>query len=239
MLLERRAYTFRADAVDAFWQANLERGITEDVRPIMGRVIGYFETISGRDRHIVHLWRFDSYDDWFNRLFFKSDAAPPYYAKVRPLMLAQENRFMVPVPLAELTPVWGNGNDWLPGDPPRADLQQHPQLLLEEKTLVLQPGSLDVWLDAARRLLDIPGTVFAAHVLGCMRTLVGRQHQLQLYRLYPDFESRERHRSALQAEAGWLAFCATVRPIIQEEDTILLRPGPLPGCTPLLKFGPS
>ena len=236
MLLERRAYTFRPDAVDAFWQANLERGITADVRPIMGRAIGYFETISGRDRQIVHLWRYDDYDDWFNRLFFKSDAAGAYYAKVRPLMLAQENRFMVPLPIAELTPLWGNGNDWRTGDAPRADLRVTPGLLLEENSFVLVPGSLDIWLDAAKRLLEPRDTVFAAHVLGGMRTLVGRQHQLQIYRLYPDFETRERHRATLHAEAGWKTFCETIRPLVQEQETLLLRPGPLPGCTPLLRF---
>ena len=117
MLLERRAYTLRPGAAEDFWKAQLVRGVTEEARPIMGRVIGWFEAASGPNTQIIHLWRYDSFEDWYSRLYSKRSGAAEYYQLVRPLMLAQENRFMLPAPIPELTPYWGNGNDWLPGGP--------------------------------------------------------------------------------------------------------------------------
>jgi hypothetical protein len=65
MLFEYRAYTLRPGNEDAFWDAQLMRGLDPVKRPIMARVVGYFATRTGPVDQIVHLWRFDSYEDWY------------------------------------------------------------------------------------------------------------------------------------------------------------------------------
>ncbi len=54
MLIEHRAYTLRPGNLDAFMQAQLDRGF-ELVGAIMERLIGYFVVRSGPEDQIVHL----------------------------------------------------------------------------------------------------------------------------------------------------------------------------------------
>ena len=150
MLFESRTYTFRPGTLSQFWEAQLRRGIDPVSRPIMARVIGYFSTISGDQDQVTHLWRFDNFDDWRDRLFFKHPNAEPYYKVVRPLMLSQENSFLMPSPLDELNPLWRNGADWLPGSPPIGDIVANPNIIIEEMKFQLLPGTLNVFWQAFR-----------------------------------------------------------------------------------------
>ncbi|MCC6472140.1 MAG: NIPSNAP family protein [Burkholderiales bacterium] len=231
MLLERRAYTFRPGTLDAFWRAQHERGIDPADRPIMARLVSYFEAASGARDQIVHLWRYDSYQDWFERLFFKSPKSEPYYRAVRPLMLAQENRFMAPAPVAGLTPLWGEARDWITGEAPIAERASHPRLLVEEETLVLQPGALPRSWEACRSRLETSGP--PERLIGCFYTLVGQQHQVTQYRWHTDADAREAScRKEREAGAG-ASFVEAIRPLVMSEQVTLLRPAPAAALTPL------
>ncbi|TBR20784.1 MAG: NIPSNAP family protein, partial [Reyranella sp.] len=115
MLIERRAYTMRPGRMDEFIDAQLERGFGPPIRQILDRLIAYFRTVSGPTDEVVHLWRFDSFEDWTSRLhsLYGRPELEPYFKTVRSLMVAQQNTFLVPAPLPALTPYWGNGQDWL------------------------------------------------------------------------------------------------------------------------------
>lgn len=67
MLIEHRAYTLKAGLMESLWQAQWERGY-QLVQPILDRLIGYFSTTNGQEDQVVHLYRYDDYDDWARRL---------------------------------------------------------------------------------------------------------------------------------------------------------------------------
>jgi hypothetical protein len=238
MLIEHRAYTLRPGNSAAFWALQQERGF-ELVRPIMERLIAYFATQSGPLEQIVHLYRFDSYDDWTRRLhgLYGVAALESYFKRVRPLMLAQENRFLVPAPIAELTPLWGNGNDWLPGATPLVDRAVQPALVVEESTLIMLPGSLPTYWQAYREHGLAAGNVATANLVGCFYTLVGRQHQVTHYRHYPSYAAQQAHAAALAENARWKAFMQIVAALAVSAETKLLAPAPIPQMAPL--FLPS
>lgn len=235
MLIERRAYTFRPGTLDAFWKAQTDRGVDPATRPIMARLICYFETASGPRDQIVHLWRYDSYDDWFARLFFKSPKAEPYYRAVRPLMLAQENRFMLPAPVAEFSPLWSDRQDWLTGAAPIADLELYPELMVEEDTTVLQPGSLPAYWEACRALAGGSDENARHRMIGCFYTLVGQQHQVTQYRWHTDLAEREALMRAQRGAPVRQRFLEAIRPLTVSQQVILLRPAPVAELVPLFR----
>jgi hypothetical protein len=100
MLIERRCYTLKAGGLGAFWRAQDDRGY-ESVRPILDRLIGYFSAVSGPVDQVVHLYRYDSFEDWQTRLhgLYAVSSLEPYFKTVRALMSTQENAFLKPAPL--------------------------------------------------------------------------------------------------------------------------------------------
>src|SRR5688572_111649 len=103
-------------------------GFDPRTRTTLPRAVGYFAA----GERLVHYWRYDGYDDWLGRLHRKDGGREDYFCKVRPLMETQESSFLLPAPVASLTPFWGNGRDWLPGDAAVADFERHPRLVVEE-----------------------------------------------------------------------------------------------------------
>lgn len=236
MLIEHRAYTLKPSNLERFYALQLERGF-ELVRPIMERLIGYFTVLSGPLDQVVHLYRFDSYDDWTRRLhgLYGVTALEPYFKGVRPLMLAQENRFLAPAPIAALTPLLGNGNDWLPGSKVWMDAASEPEMVVEESTLVMVPGSLPVYWAAYREHLAAAESVAARYLVGCFNTLVGRQHQVVHYRAYPSLAACRAHRQMLAEDASWQAFMRTVSAMTASNDVKLLAPAPIAAMVPLFR----
>jgi NIPSNAP len=233
VLIEHRAYTLKPGCLDTFYAAQLERGF-ELVKPIMERCLGYFTAQSGPTDQVVHLYRFDNYDDWTKRLhgLYGVAGLEPYFKKVRALMSAQENKFLVPSPLAALTPLLGNGKDWLPGGPLWADRKTTPEMIIEEHTLILVPGSLPPYW-AAYQEHGLKANGATQHLLGCFVSLVGRQHQVVHYRCYPSFGVCRAHRDALAKSADWQAFMRIVGAMTASADSKLLTPAPIAQMAPL------
>lgn len=237
MLIERRAYTFRPGTLDAFWKAQMVRGVDPETRPIMARLISYFETASGPSDQIVHLWRYDSYEDWFSRLFFKNPKSEPYYRVVRPLMLEQENRFMLPAPVAGLSPLWSKEQDWLTGGIATADLEIHPGLIVEEETTVLQPGSIPAYWEACTSYARDTGVETPRQMIGCFYKLVGQQHQVTQYRWHHDLLEREAIVRAERDSRSHRNFLEAINLLTVKRKVTLLRPAPIPRLAPLFRHG--
>ncbi len=233
MLFESRTYTFRPGTLKKFWEAQLTRGLDHTSRPIMARVIGYFSTISGDQDQVTHLWRFDDFDDWRNRLFFKHPKADPYYKVVRPLMLRQENSFLMPAPIDELNPLWGRGLDWLPGNTPIGDIISNPQIIIEEIKFQLVPGALDLFWQSVNNQSLISNALFIKGVFGCFSTLVGQQHEVVIYRWHKSLEELEVYDNELIQQGLWSLFLETISSSILKTQKRLLRPSPLVLLSPL------
>lgn len=220
MLFEQRIYTLKPGTIADFWQAQRDRGF-ELVRPILERQVGYFSAASGAADQVVHLYRYDDFNDWQQRLhgLYGVSELEPYFKRVRALMLAQENKFLVPVPVSELCPYWGNGKDWLP-DQGALLGRGNGAALVEEQTTVLLPGTLPFYWQAWREhgfqaLANDPG-----QLLGCFSCLVGRQHQVVMYRLYFDWAQRQ----ACIDSDNWQPFLAAIQPLVARRESKLLTP---------------
>ncbi|CAG9167562.1 hypothetical protein LMG23992_00840 [Cupriavidus laharis] len=238
MLFEQRIYTLVPGALDAFWQAQQDRGF-ELVQPILDRLVGYFSAESGPGDQVVHLYRYDSYDDWVKRLhgLYGVAALEPYFTRVRSLMLAQENKFLALAPLPELAPCWSGGNDWHPADGPIFPLAQGEaaamrDVVLDETTTVLRPGSLPAYWQAYREHGLHCRVESAGGLLGCFVSLVGRQHQVVHYRWHPDFAEREAFRCARLCDDNWQAFLAAIAPLVVCNARKVLRPAPIAELSP-------
>jgi len=233
MLFESRTYTFRPGTLKKFWEAQLTRGLDHASRPIMARVIGYFSTMSGDQDQVTHLWRFDDFDDWRNRLFFKHPKADPYYKVVRPLMLHQENSFLMPAPIDELNPLWRMGLDWLPGNTPIGDIISNPQIIIEEIKFQLVPGALDLFWQSLNNQSLISNAHFIKGVFGCFSTLVGQQHEVVIYRWHKSLEELEMYDNELTQQGLWSLFLEAISSAILKTQKRLLRPSPLVLLSPL------
>ena len=234
MILERRAYTPLPGNSTAFWDAQLKRGF-DVMNPLMERVIGYFETISGPAEQIVHLWRFDDLNDWHTRYssLYGLKELEPYFRSVRPLLTRQENAIFVPAPLDELGPLFGGGRDWLPGGKPIVDIAAHPDLVVEQRTITLRPGSLPAYWEAYRTHGLDGSEPLRERLIGAFQSMIGVQHQVLHYWWFEDAsEVAARHRICAEHTA-WQAFEAAIRPHTVTHESQLLAPSPIAELSPL------
>jgi NIPSNAP len=234
MLIEHRAYTMQPGQLARFYELQIERGF-DLVAPIIERLLGYFSVVGGPQDQVVHLYRFDGYDDWVKRLhgLYGITALEPYFTKVRAVMLAQENKFLAPAPLAALTPLVGNGNDWLPGRRRWLDIGANPDMLIEESTLIMKPGSLPPYWVGYNTHGIAAGEVATSHLFGVFVSTVGRLHQVLHYRVYPNESALRAHRRALAANEQWQAFMKIVGPMTASADSKLMTPAPIAPMSPL------
>lgn len=234
MLFERRCYTLRPEATDAFWQAQADRGF-DLVRPIQQRLVGYFSTWSGPVDQVIHLYRYDSFDDWQQRLhgLYAVPALEPYFRTVRALMTAQENSFMSRAPVEVLTPLWNASHDWVPDQPAPALPAARAESLVDEHTCVLLPGTQprfwQAWQDAAAE----PELIDAGSLIGTFVSLVGQQHVVRSYRVHTDLAARDAMAARRRNHPAWQALQQQIAPCIVSEHSTLLRPGPMPPLAPL------
>ncbi len=234
MLIEHRAYTLKAGALEAFWAAQRERGF-ELVKPIMERLIGYFSASSGPTDQVVHLYRFDSYADWVDRLqgLYLVPELQPYFAKARAMLTAQENKFLAPAPVDGLTPYWGNGNDWLPAT--GAGLGGDSGSLVEESVLQLVPGALPKYWELCRSHGLPSGCMAGEGYLGCFYTVTGRFHQVIEYHRYLNFDARQERLARLRKDKAWQEFLAQAAALSLSSESKLLSPSPIKQMVPLFR----
>ena len=198
MLFELRIYTLASESAGRFWELQHERGF-ELVRPIMERLMGYFSTRINDQDVIVHWWRFDSYDDWHQRLhgLYHVEALTPYFKKVRALLSRQENKFLVNAPIADLNPIWSATSDWLPGDTPLVTGIEGGAVCVEMEVIQLRPGSLpaywQAWQDEGLRAVPLA----TQGLIGAFYTLVGRLHEVTVLRWHGNQDQAARWRDQL------------------------------------------
>ncbi|SEB16808.1 NIPSNAP family protein [Paraburkholderia sartisoli] len=233
MLIEHRSYTLRPGAADLFWDAQRERG-DDGLQPILERLIGSFATCTGSLDQIVSLYRYDSFDDWQTRLLglYGRAELQAYFERVRPLIVRQESRFLVPAPLPELTPHWGNGHDWLASQGPLFSAPRRAGVV-EETTLDFAAGGVPACWNAFRQHALAEDPAAMEGLFGGFSSVVGALNQVLLYRFFPDVEAWSSHRVALQASAKWNSFMHGIAPLTACSNRQLLAPSRIGDMSPM------
>lgn len=107
MIVEERSYTLVTGKAAEYLRLYEEFGRKVQTE-ILGHMIGYFSTDIGTLNQIVHLWGYESYDERARRraALLAHPDWQAYTPKIRPLVLHQENRILIP---ATFSPIGGEG----------------------------------------------------------------------------------------------------------------------------------
>lgn len=233
MLFERRAYTMEPGHVPAFDQAQIDRGF-EPVKSYMDRLVGYFSTRTGTADQIVHLYRYDDFEDWNIRLrgLYGVPELTPYFVNTRKIVRAQVNGFHELLPVSALNPMWGEGRDWLPGAGATVSTLS-PDRLVEERCFQLRPGGIPAFVQACDTHGVTALSILSDRTIGAFVSAVGPLHLVSLWWWFEDSGEREARNAALSESAEWAAFVSAIAPLVVEQSSLLLTPRPVPEMSPL------
>ena len=97
MFVEQRTYDLAIGTQDQ-WLENYEKYGMEVQMEILGRLIGYFYTDFSELNQVVHMWAYESLEDRSMRRgqLFQDPRWLEFLPKVRPLILRQESKMLIP-----------------------------------------------------------------------------------------------------------------------------------------------
>lgn len=101
MLVEMRTYTLQPGG-HAQWLEIYDKEGRETQTEILGHMVGYYYTDIGPLNQIVHMWAYEDLKERSERRA-KMAAHPKWQAmipKVRPLIVDQESKILVPAPFS-------------------------------------------------------------------------------------------------------------------------------------------
>lgn len=103
MIVEERIYTLHPGKAPEYLRLYEEEGLEIQTR-ILPRMLGYFSTEIGTLNQIVHLWGYESLAerDERRRELMADPGWQAYVAKIRPLVVSQENKILVPAPFSPI-----------------------------------------------------------------------------------------------------------------------------------------
>jgi len=101
MIVEQRTYNLHPSTTGEYLKRYEEEGLAIQ-RPILGTLVGYFSTEIGPLNQIIHMWAYEDLGDRERRR--ATLKAHPGWAKyslsVRPLIISQENKILIPAPFS-------------------------------------------------------------------------------------------------------------------------------------------
>jgi hypothetical protein len=229
MLFERRAYTLRPGSEAAYWTLQRQWNKPASFRPLLERNLGFFAMAAGDGERIVHLYRWDSYDDAKQRLgAIVTPERMEYFVAARNLLLRQENAYLDRAPVAELSPLWSDKRDWLPSQPAFTDVGDASALAVSERVLDFLPGGLLAYWEGFRKLNAATMDAFCTRLIGVFFVTVGSLHRTFAYHWHKTWPEAEAHRRQLAELPDWNAFMEDNRLRIVGGNVTHLRPSPLP-----------
>lgn len=206
MIHELRTYTLQPGAQAEYLRLNREVG-----RQVRGDRFGRFEggwtTELGMLNQYVHLW---SYADLEERARLRAALAREtawtagYIPQIRPLVVAQETKILLPVDGIPFTPPAGGGH------------------LYELRWYRAHMARLDEWLALfsgvlpARRKYSLP--------VGVWRTEIGQLNEVVHLWAYDDLNHRARVRRQALEDPAWQAYLAASAPLLQTMQATILVP---------------
>jgi hypothetical protein len=111
MIVEERTYNLWPGKTADYLQAYQDVGL-EVQREILGNLLGYFTTDIGTLNQIVHMWGYESLNDREERrcTLLANPAWQDYVATIRPWVMHQENRILIPTSFSPIG--GGSGASW-------------------------------------------------------------------------------------------------------------------------------
>lgn len=103
MIVEERIYTLQAGQAPAYLAAYEAEGLAIQ-KPILGRMVGYYATEFGPLNQVIHLWAYESLAERTQRraCLLADPKWKTYAAKVRPMVVRQENKLLLPAPFVKV-----------------------------------------------------------------------------------------------------------------------------------------
>ena len=97
MIVEERIYTLQPGTAPEYLRLYEAEGFAIQ-EPILGHLVGYFSTELGPLNQVVHLWAYESFEERTARRarLTADEGWKAYIAKVRPFVLSQENKILIP-----------------------------------------------------------------------------------------------------------------------------------------------
>jgi hypothetical protein len=234
MLFERRTYLLRAGAAEEFWHLQRVWNTPRGYRSILERCIGYFESIWPKADVITHLYRYDSFVDWEQRLQQSySPDRDKYYSTARALVLNQENGFLSVAPSEKLATHWGFGRDWLPGEALYSTTEPTEKFCVVEEVLDFRPGGLQqFWTRAIES--GMPETErYGGRLIGTFSSRVGRLNRAIQYVWFKNDASAAHYIGGYGlANTRW---SSSLVELFQDRQVNLLRPSPVTWMRPLFE----
>jgi NIPSNAP protein len=229
MLFERRAYTLRPGSEPSYWALQRQWNKPASFRPLLERNLGYFAMAAGDGERIVHLYRWDNYDDAKQRLgAIITPERMEYFVTARSFLLRQENSYLDHAPIAELSPLWNDKRDWLPNQPAFTNAGNASELAVSERVLDFLPGGLLAYWEGFRKLNAATLDAFRDRLVGVFFVTVGSLHRTFAYHWHKNWPEAEAHRRQLGEFPDWNAFMDDNRPRIVSGHVAHLRPSPVP-----------
>lgn len=99
-------------------------------------------------------------------------------------------------------------------------------MIVEQRTYTLFPGKVPDYLalyEAEGLAIQEP---ILGHMVGYFSTEVGPLNRIVHLWAYDSFEERTRRRAELGAHEGWRSYVAKIRPLIQDQENVILTPAP-------------
>ena len=206
MIYELRTYTLTPGKLPEYLKLNQEVG-----RPTRGDTYGTLEgswtTEFGLLNQYVHLWSYPSLDER-DRLRAELQKNPDwtqgYIPKIRPLIVAQENKFLSPV---------------LPLKPPPA-----PGNLYELRWYRTHVGKAGEWLGHFKAIMPVRET-YSKNV-GLWQTEAGQLNEVVHLWAYRDLNHRAEVRASALKDSEWQKFLGVTAPLLAEMRSVALVPAP-------------
>jgi len=209
MIYELRTYTLIPGTQAEYLQ--LSRDIGRKTRgDKYGKLEGAWTTEFGTLNQYVHLWSFADLNERERlRKALAQDEGwtKEYLPKIRPMLLAQENKILYAVDGVPLTPPIGAGRH-----------------VYELRTYRTPVGKAPEWLGHFKAIL--PTREKSSKIVGLWTTDIGGLNQVVHLWAYRDLNDRAAVRARVLQDTEWQAFIGKSAPLLAEMRSIVLNPAP-------------
>ncbi len=206
MIYELRTYTLIPGTQGEYLKLNKEigRAVRGDR---YGKLEGSWTTEFGTLNQYVHLWCYPSLDERERlraELAKNAEWTKGYLPKIRPLMLAQENKILSAV--VPLTPPADTGN------------------VYELRCYRTHVGKAPEWLAHFKTVLPVRDKY--TRRVGLWQTEMGQLNEVVHMWVYRDLNARAAARATMAQDPAWQEFLKVTPPLLVNMQAIVLNPAP-------------